>query len=107
LEIGARILVSVNEKFDGSYTGSPYDLAAKNLGNFSFGSCGPKKRNSCQLAVYYPRIPVSWNLDEFRKYDVKDSDLGGIYKNGHNRFVFFWFWKKWQLLFVNMALFIV
>ncbi|XP_074648810.1 polycomb protein SUZ12-like [Tubulanus polymorphus] len=80
---GARIDVSLNESYDGSYDGNPHD-ALSNIG-CAFCRVGPVRRTpvTC-LLVYRPkRGPAS--LTEFMEVDEPDNLRNRSLRDGHNR----------------------
>ncbi|XP_028029143.1 polycomb protein suz12-B isoform X2 [Bombyx mandarina] len=80
---GARIDVSINELYDGSYTGSPHDLIAGMGG----GRAGPARRTAVtRVLVCRPRRPAHHDLAEFLELDDADLlDAQRPYVTGHNR----------------------
>ncbi|XP_023241413.1 polycomb protein suz12-like isoform X1 [Centruroides sculpturatus] len=80
---GARIDVSINECYDGSYAGNPHDLHSHT--GFAFGRSGPVRRTPVtHLMVCRPkRLPPS--LSEFLEPDDADIDGPRPYISGHNR----------------------
>ncbi|KAG0724998.1 Polycomb protein suz12-A [Chionoecetes opilio] len=80
---GARIDVSLNECFDGSYAGNPQDLVALPAG-FAFSRSGPTRRSpTTSVLVCRPKRPKP-SLSEFLEQD-DDFDLPRSYILGHNR----------------------
>ncbi|XP_049874172.1 polycomb protein suz12-B [Pectinophora gossypiella] len=88
---GARIDVSINELYDGSYTGSPHDLiAAQGRGSGTGPRAGPTRRTSLtHVLVWRPRARrrlQKHSLAEFLELD--DNEVGEAqrpYLTGHNR----------------------
>ncbi|VVD03253.1 unnamed protein product [Leptidea sinapis] len=88
---GARIDVSINELYDGSYTGSPHDLiAAQGRSSASGPRAGPTRRASLtHLLMWRPRArrrQQKHSLAEF--LEIEDSDVLEAqrpYITGHNR----------------------
>ncbi|XP_063363645.1 polycomb protein suz12-B [Cydia amplana] len=88
---GARIDVSINELYDGSYTGSPHDLIAAQGRSAAAGPrAGPTRRTSLtRVLIWRPRArrrPQRHSLAEFLELD--DSELVEAqrpYLTGHNR----------------------
>ena len=81
---GARIDISINESFDGSYAGNQHNLTY--LGNgLSLHRSGPVRRTPVtQIIVWRPtRFPPS--LNEFLEPDDDDGQLSRPYVAGHNR----------------------
>ncbi|XP_068618758.1 polycomb protein suz12-B [Battus philenor] len=86
---GARIDVSINELYDGSYTGSPHDLIAAQ-GRASGGGprAGPTRRASLTHVLVCrprPRRTKRQSLAEFLELDDADADSQRPYLTGHNR----------------------
>ncbi|CAH0729927.1 unnamed protein product, partial [Brenthis ino] len=87
---GARIDVSINELYDGSYTGSPHDLIAAAGRGAGGPRAGPTRRASLtHLLVWRPRgrrrLPRH-SLAEFLELDDSDVlDAQRPYLTGHNR----------------------
>jgi polycomb protein SUZ12 len=81
---GARIDVSLNQAYDGSYAGSAFDLVAQPPGE-AFARNGPTKRTKVfNLIVCHPE-KLKPSLQEFLENDDKDSDQRRSYIIGHNR----------------------
>lgn len=81
---GARIDVTINDAYDGSYAGSPYDLAGSSGCSFA-RTCGPVRRTSVtNLLVCRPRRQKTC-LDEFLVLDEDDLSNQRPYITGHNR----------------------
>ncbi|XP_067648345.1 polycomb protein Su(z)12 isoform X2 [Eurosta solidaginis] len=81
---GARIDVTINDSYDGSYAGSPYDLAGPSGSSFA-RTCGPVRRTSVtNLLVCRPRRQKTC-LDEFLVLDEDDLSNQRPYITGHNR----------------------
>ncbi|ALC44644.1 Su-z-12 [Drosophila busckii] len=81
---GARIDVTINDAYDGSYAGSPYDLAGPSGSSFA-RTCGPVRRTSVtSLMVCRPRRQKTC-LDEFLELDEDDISNQRSYITGHNR----------------------
>ncbi|XP_055693341.1 polycomb protein Su(z)12 [Lutzomyia longipalpis] len=79
----ARIDVSINDSFDGSYMGSPHDLIGP--AGFSFARTGPVRRTTVtNILVCRPRR-LKPSLSEF--IELEENDLNGQrpYITGHNR----------------------
>ncbi|XP_050351532.1 polycomb protein suz12-B [Nymphalis io] len=87
---GARIDVSINELYDGSYTGSPHDLVAAG-GRAAGGPRAGPTRRACltHLLVWRPRArrrATRLSLAEFLELDDADAaDAQRPYLTGHNR----------------------
>ena len=81
---GARIDVTINDGYDGSYAGSPYDLAGPSGCSFA-RTCGPVRRTTVtNLLVCRPRRQKTC-LDEFLVLDEDDLNNQRPYITGHNR----------------------
>ncbi|KAH9365620.1 hypothetical protein HPB48_005782 [Haemaphysalis longicornis] len=80
---GARIDVSVNECYDGSYAGNPQHLHTQT--GYAFGRSGPARRTPVTyvMACRPKRAPLS--LSEFLEQDEPDIDQPRPYMSGHNR----------------------
>lgn len=87
---GARIDVSINELYDGSYTGSPHDLIAAQGRSAAPGPrSGPTRRCALtRLLLWRPRARrrPRHSLAEFLEPD-DDTDAQRVYLTGHNRLV--------------------
>ncbi|CAH2039456.1 unnamed protein product, partial [Iphiclides podalirius] len=86
---GARVDVSINELYDGSYTGSPHDLIAAQ-GRAAGGGprAGPTRRASLTHVLVCrprPRRAKRHSLAEFLELDDADADSQRPYLTGHNR----------------------
>lgn len=78
----ARIDVSINELYDGSYAGSPHDLLKP--GGFS-RNAGPVRRSTVtNILVCRPRRTKP-SLSEFLETDENEFDSKRPYITGHNR----------------------
>ncbi|CAK1586016.1 unnamed protein product [Parnassius mnemosyne] len=86
---GARIDVSINELYDGSYTGSPHDLiAAQGRGAGAGPRAGPTRRAALTRVLVCPRPRPRarrHSLAEFLEPDDADADAQRPYITGHNR----------------------
>uniref|UniRef100_A0A1A9VKX1 VEFS-Box domain-containing protein n=1 Tax=Glossina austeni TaxID=7395 RepID=A0A1A9VKX1_GLOAU len=81
---GARIDVTINDAYDGSYAGSPYDLAGPSGCSFA-RTCGPVRRTTVtNLLVCRPRRQKT-GLDEFLVLDEDELSNQRPYITGHNR----------------------
>ncbi|XP_055925307.1 polycomb protein SUZ12-like isoform X2 [Argiope bruennichi] len=79
---GARIDVSINESYDGSYVGNPNDLHST---GFAFSRTGPARRNPVtHVMVCRPKRPTP-SLSEFLEPDDAEADGPRSYISGHNR----------------------
>ncbi|OWR55530.1 polycomb protein suz12-B [Danaus plexippus] len=83
---GARIDVSINELYDGSYTGSPHDLiAAQGRSRGGGPRAGPTRRASLTHLLVLRRRRHRHSLAEFLELDDNDVDAQRPYLTGHNR----------------------
>ncbi|XP_037933396.1 polycomb protein Su(z)12 isoform X2 [Teleopsis dalmanni] len=81
---GARIDVTINDSYDGSYAGSPHDLAGPSGCSFA-RTCGPVRRSSVtQLLVYRPRRQKTL-MNDILYIDEDDVTNPRAYISGHNR----------------------
>ncbi|XP_015917341.1 polycomb protein suz12 isoform X2 [Parasteatoda tepidariorum] len=79
---GARIDVSINESYDGSYVGNPNDLHST---GFAFSRTGPARRNPVtHVIVCRPKRPAP-SLSEFLEAEDIEPDGHRSYISGHNR----------------------
>ncbi|ODM96089.1 Polycomb protein suz12-A [Orchesella cincta] len=80
---GAKIDVTLNDSYDGSYTGSAFDLVTQPPGE-AFARNGPTKRTEVfSILVCRPK-PIRQSLQEFFDCDEKDVDQRRTYITGHN-----------------------
>lgn len=83
----ARIDVTINEKFDGSYVGSAHDL----LNSYVIKRTKvPKKRDVCTQVLVFPKTVGQLrrqphHLSEFMEADADDMDGARPHITGHNR----------------------
>ncbi|KAM6904785.1 polycomb protein suz12-B-like [Xenentodon cancila] len=84
---GAKIEVSINECYDGSYAGNPQDIHSQP--GFAFSRNGPVKRTSVtQVLVCRPKRS-KLSLSEFLELEDGDRDQHQrTYISGHNRLYF-------------------
>ncbi|KAK7939313.1 hypothetical protein WMY93_002639 [Mugilogobius chulae] len=83
---GARIEVSINDCYDGSYAGNPQDI--HNQPGFAFSRNGPVKRTAVtHLVVCRPRR-LKPSLSEFLESEDGERDQTRTYISGHNRLYF-------------------
>lgn len=81
---GVRVDVSINEQFDGSYTGSPHDLVGP--AGSAFARSGPVRRQVLtRILVCRPRRPKQNELSEFLEIDENELNSQRPYITGHNR----------------------
>ncbi|KAF4523289.1 hypothetical protein B566_EDAN009412 [Ephemera danica] len=81
---GARIDVSINECFDGSYSGNALDVVAQPPG-LAFSRDGPCRRTSITNILVCRPKRLRPNLSEFLEPDDPDFDNQRCYMTGHNR----------------------
>lgn len=80
----ARIEVSINDLYDGSYTGAPHDLIHPS--GIAFSRAGPVKRTTVtRILVCRPRRTKP-NLSEFLEIDENELNSQRPYITGHNRY---------------------
>lgn len=80
---GYKINVTVNENFDGSYAGNPYDLSHPTIGH-AFSKKGPVRRSPVTQLIYLK--PKKLSLPQFVKTDDPDGIISiRPYIRGHNR----------------------
>ncbi|XP_078467331.1 polycomb protein SUZ12 isoform X3 [Lampetra planeri] len=83
---GARIDVSVNECYDGSYAGNPQDIHSQP--GFAFSRNGPVKRTPVTyILVCRPKRPKP-SLSEFLESDELEVEQQRPYVSGHDRLYF-------------------
>ncbi|XP_055008769.1 polycomb protein suz12-like isoform X2 [Boleophthalmus pectinirostris] len=83
---GARIEVSINDCYDGSYAGNPQDVHSQP--GFAFSRNGPVKRTAVtHLLVCRPRR-LKPSLSEFLESEDGERDQTRTYISGHNRLYF-------------------
>lgn len=80
---GAQIDVSINELYDGSYTGSPHDLIGQS--GYAFSRTGPVRRTVVtNLLVCRPKRSKP-QLSEFSEIDEPEIQNPRTFITGHNR----------------------
>ncbi|RWS10099.1 Polycomb protein suz12-B-like protein [Dinothrombium tinctorium] len=80
---GHRIDVTINESFDGSYSGNPQDLSHSTTG-FAFSRHGPVRRTPVTLVLVSKARKVIQSLSEF--FDADDVDAAmRPFVSGHDR----------------------
>ncbi|XP_061703033.1 polycomb protein suz12-B-like [Syngnathoides biaculeatus] len=83
---GAKIEVSINENYDGSYAGNPQDVHSQP--GFAFSRNGPVKRAAVtQVLVCRPKRSKP-SLSEFLECEGGESERPRSYVSGHNRLYF-------------------
>jgi len=78
--------VSLNESYDGSYSGSAFDLVAQPPGE-AFARNGPAKRTQVFFMIVFRPPPLRRSLQEFFESDEKDAEQRRSYMTGHNRYI--------------------
>ncbi|XP_071481229.1 polycomb protein suz12-A-like [Diadema antillarum] len=83
-QTNARIDVSINEHYDGSYSGNPQNLITSHMG-YAFQRNGPCRRTPVtQILVMKPERPKE-SLLEFQEGENTDYLTSRPYISGHNR----------------------
>ncbi|KAM9844162.1 polycomb protein suz12-B-like [Aulostomus maculatus] len=83
---GAKIEVSINECYDGSYAGNPQDIHSQP--GFAFSRNGPVKRTAVtHILVRRPRR-MKLSLSEFLQSEDGEREQQRTYISGHNRLYF-------------------
>uniref|UniRef100_A0A8C5UND1 SUZ12 polycomb repressive complex 2 subunit n=1 Tax=Microcebus murinus TaxID=30608 RepID=A0A8C5UND1_MICMU len=84
---GARIDVSINECYDGSYAGNPQDIHRQP--GFAFSRNGPVKRTPIThiLVCRYPNEQKA-SMSEFLESEDGEVEQQRTYSSGHNRLYF-------------------
>lgn len=85
-EKSVRIDVTINDMFDCSYSGSPFDLVCSNsVAATYFSKCGPLRRTIVtHILVCHPRR-VRPSLTEFLEIDENELNTHRPFIAGHNR----------------------
>lgn len=83
---GAKIEVSINECYDGSYAGNPQDI--HNQPGFAFSRNGPVKRTSVTHVLTCRPKRTKPSLSEFLESEDGDREQQRTYISGHNRLYF-------------------
>ncbi|XP_074553085.1 polycomb protein suz12-like [Halichoeres trimaculatus] len=83
---GAKIEVSINECYDGSYAGNPQDI--HNQPGFAFSRNGPVKRTSVTHVLTCRPKRTKPSLSEFLESEDGDQEQQRTYISGHNRLYF-------------------
>lgn len=81
---GHKIDVSINENFDGSYSGNPHDLSHPRTG-YAFSKNGPSQRSSVTQLIYFRAKKVYRNHLFMQSEDPDVSMTIRPYVTGHNR----------------------
>ncbi|KAM3864007.1 polycomb protein suz12-B-like [Diretmus argenteus] len=83
---GAKVEVSINECYDGSYVGNPQDIHSQP--GFAFSRNGPVKRTAVtHILVCRPQRSKP-SLSEFLEPEDADPEQPRTYISGHNRLYF-------------------
>ncbi|XP_077428014.1 polycomb protein suz12-B isoform X2 [Vanacampus margaritifer] len=83
---GARIDVSINECYDGSYVGNPQDIHSQP--GFAFSRNGPVKRTAVTHIIVCRPKRTKPSLSEFLESEDGELEQQRTYVSGHNRLYF-------------------
>ncbi|XP_059427249.1 polycomb protein suz12-B isoform X2 [Carassius carassius] len=83
---GARIDVSINECYDGSYVGNPQDIHSQP--GFAFSRNGPVKRTAVTHILVCRPMRIKPSLSEFLESEDGEPEQQRTYVSGHNRLYF-------------------
>uniref|UniRef100_A0A671X3J9 SUZ12 polycomb repressive complex 2 subunit a n=1 Tax=Sparus aurata TaxID=8175 RepID=A0A671X3J9_SPAAU len=83
---GAKIEVSINDSYDGSYAGNPQDI--HNQPGFAFSRNGPVKRTAVTHVLTCRPKRTKASLSEFLESEDGDREQQRTYISGHNRLYF-------------------
>uniref|UniRef100_A0A8B9LQ85 SUZ12 polycomb repressive complex 2 subunit b n=1 Tax=Astyanax mexicanus TaxID=7994 RepID=A0A8B9LQ85_ASTMX len=83
---GARIDVSINECYDGSYVGNPQDIHSQP--GFAFSRNGPVKRTAVTHILVCRPKRTKPSLSEFLESEDGEPEQQRTYVSGHNRLYF-------------------
>ncbi|KAG9329409.1 hypothetical protein JZ751_005360 [Albula glossodonta] len=83
---GARVDVSINECYDGSYVGNPQDIHSQP--GFAFSRNGPVKRTTVTHILVCRPKRMKPSLSEFLESEDGELELQRTYISGHNRLYF-------------------
>ncbi|XP_062401079.1 polycomb protein suz12-B [Sardina pilchardus] len=83
---GARIDVSINECYDGSYVGNPQDIHSQP--GFAFSRNGPVKRTAVTHILVCRPKRTKPSLSEFLESEEGEPEQQRTYVSGHNRLYF-------------------
>ncbi|KAM3597307.1 uncharacterized protein V6R79_002855 [Siganus canaliculatus] len=83
---GAKIEVSINESYDGSYAGNPQDIHSQP--GFAFSRNGPVKRTSVTHILTCRPKRTKASLSEFLESEDGEREQQRTYISGHNRLYF-------------------
>ncbi|XP_029293668.1 polycomb protein suz12-B isoform X6 [Cottoperca gobio] len=83
---GARIDVSINESYDGSYVGNPQDIHSQP--GFAFSRNGPVKRTAVTHILVCRPKRTKPSLSEFLETEDGELEQQRTYVSGHNRLYF-------------------
>ncbi|XP_029014996.1 polycomb protein suz12-B-like [Betta splendens] len=83
---GAKVEVSINECYDGSYAGNPQDI--HNQPGFAFSRNGPVKRTAVTHVLVCRPKRTKPSLSEFLESEDGEREQQRTYISGHNRLYF-------------------
>uniref|UniRef100_H3D135 SUZ12 polycomb repressive complex 2 subunit a n=1 Tax=Tetraodon nigroviridis TaxID=99883 RepID=H3D135_TETNG len=83
---GAKIEVSINESYDGSYAGNPQDVHSQP--GFAFSRNGPVKRTAVTHVLACRPRRTKASLSEFLESEDGEREQQRTYISGHNRLYF-------------------
>uniref|UniRef100_A0A672FTG0 SUZ12 polycomb repressive complex 2 subunit a n=1 Tax=Salarias fasciatus TaxID=181472 RepID=A0A672FTG0_SALFA len=83
---GAKIEVSINECYDGSYAGNPQDIHSQP--GFAFSRNGPVKRTAVTHVLVCRPKRTKPSLSEFLELEDGEREQQRTYISGHNRLYF-------------------
>ncbi|XP_061837426.1 polycomb protein suz12-B-like [Nerophis lumbriciformis] len=83
---GAKVEVSINECYDGSYSGNPQDV--HNQPGFAFSRNGPVKRAAVSHVLVCRPKRTEPSLSEFLEWEDGERERQGTSISGHNRLYF-------------------
>nr|XP_046270494.1 polycomb protein suz12-B-like [Scatophagus argus] len=83
---GAKIEVSINESYDGSYAGNPQDIHSQP--GFAFSRNGPVKRTAVTHVLTCRPKRTRASLSEFLESEDGEREQQRTYISGHNRLYF-------------------
>ncbi|KAG7504382.1 hypothetical protein JOB18_007788 [Solea senegalensis] len=83
---GAKVEVSINDSYDGSYAGNPQDV--HNQPGFAFSRNGPVKRTAVTHILVCRPKRMKPSLSEFLEPEDSEREQQRTYISGHNRLYF-------------------